>query len=174
MSNVIKIDTDSAKVYEIDITKEAHINLHIGGCRETAHNFENGDVLFVHSDGGMMEGAKSFFFGSKKYGFKSFYGNGIIVHKQQSGALRSPEKTLIQIKRLVKFVNPELKNHRVKENDDKDNNESYYLDLVMDLVRAAKKNDQDYHVARLKIQHQIFMNAEAKAFFDDIFSRINI
>jgi hypothetical protein len=98
----IKIDTELRKIYEVEVADPNDINEHIGGGREKAHTFKTGDLLFVDSDGGYKDVAE-FMFGSRRYGFQTFRGNGIIAHRTKDQVWSSSIKTVADAKRFIRF-----------------------------------------------------------------------
>lgn len=98
---VIKIDAESRKITEVEIENVDQINQLLSGYKECAHRFQSGDRLYVDGDGASKD-LKTFDFGSKKYGYKTFFGNGVVV-QYADDKWSSTTKQIQEIKRIVKF-----------------------------------------------------------------------
>lgn len=97
----IKIDIETKKIYEVEVSDIREINDHLQGAKERAHTFQTGDVLLIDGDGA-YNNQPCFKMGSKKFGFKTFFGNGVIIHEFKN-SWSSAKKSVFDIKRLVKF-----------------------------------------------------------------------
>lgn len=91
----IYIDSDACKVTEIELPDDdsqlSELQRLVGGNIEFAHEFPNGDVLFVDEEG-LLKNPKHFF---DVDAHQHFAGNGVIVGPEIEGE-PTPAQTLIE------------------------------------------------------------------------------
>lgn len=98
----IKIDADTQKIYETEISGLEDMQKAVGGLIEQATVFKNRDVVYVDEEGMLKP---MFMFFTIEGGHQPFAGSGLIVGTDNMGESVDANTPIEKVKKMVKFLN---------------------------------------------------------------------